>query len=201
MAIKKCRKCASKIPDDSKFCPHCGVKNPSQPTSYMGVLIIVFIMFFIGCQFFSSDKNGRLTASAAEEPSLPLAAVALKRAPATNIPPADTGKFTTQAICKAAIAGIMEREIKGMKVSAPNKSGVVYVSYKRQQDGKKFSYQCKLSDDYVIWSEKGNESDRWLGHGEVEVVVMFTVTGNDLTIFELYIDDTIKHHYTLNQLK
>ncbi|QCR35794.1 hypothetical protein [Nissabacter sp. SGAir0207] len=162
-------------------------------------MIIVIIIGAIAIAMRVVQDTEPANATSASVPSQMLQ-ITTKRTPAVDLPPADTGAFKPQHICKAAIASIMQRKVKGIKATKPNAQGVVYLSYQRPQDGERFAYQCKLSSDYVVWSEKGVQSDRWLGSGEVDSVVMFTVNGNSLKISELYVDSTIEHTFKLSEL-
>ena len=53
-------------------------------------------------------------------------------------------------------------------------------------DNQKFSFDCKLSDDNVIWRESGQSTDRWNGVGNVEYNVVYAVKNSTLTITELH---------------
>ncbi|MEB2738421.1 hypothetical protein VC217_19085 [Citrobacter freundii] len=67
-------------------------------------------------------------------------------------------------------------------------AGVFNVSYIRPSDNQRFSFDCKLSDDNVIWKESGQSSNRWRGTGNVEFNVVFMVRDDELTVKELHAD-------------
>lgn len=73
-----------------------------------------------------------------------------------------------------------------MKATKTGTKGVYTISYRRPSDNQKFSLDCKLSDDNVIWRESGQSSDRWNGVGNVEYNVVYAVKNSTLTITELH---------------
>ncbi|MBF2746846.1 hypothetical protein ISN41_01860 [Enterobacter bugandensis] len=80
------------------------------------------------------------------------------------------------------------RDISSIKTAKTGTTGVYTVSYRRPSDNQRFSYDCKLSDDNVIWRESGQSSERWNGVGNVEFNVVFTVKDRTLAITELHAD-------------
>ena len=65
--------------------------------------------------------------------------------------------FETKAICRTAIAVIMDRDPKLIQATdAPE--GVVVLTYARPFDNFVFSYRCRLEGDRVVWAD---EPGRW----------------------------------------
>jgi hypothetical protein len=65
--------------------------------------------------------------------------------------------FETTAICRTAIAVVMDRDPKTLQTSdAPD--GVVVLTYARPFDNFVFTYRCKLEGDRVVWAD---EPGRW----------------------------------------
>lgn len=119
-----------------------------------------------------------------------------------NLPPAETKPFSASQVCRAAIAGIFGREVKTVKAAKTKTEGVFNITYRRPDDGKRFSFDCKLSDDNIIWTESGYSSDRWMGKGSVETNVDFTVNGSELTITEKSASlGNSSYDFTLNELR
>lgn len=63
---------------------------------------------------------------------------------------AQTQTFSAEEICKAAIGGIMGRDVK--TISAKKVKDEIVVDYTRPSDGQKFRYKCVLPGDRVIWA-------------------------------------------------
>ncbi|HBT3580432.1 TPA: hypothetical protein MM433_002112 [Klebsiella pneumoniae] len=79
-------------------------------------------------------------------------------------------------------------DIGSIKTAKAGTKGVFTILYRRPSDGQNFSFDCKLSDDNVIWRESGKSSNRWNGTGNVEFNVVFTIKDSTLTITELHAD-------------
>ncbi|KAB8148363.1 hypothetical protein FNV34_13015 [Raoultella ornithinolytica] len=89
-------------------------------------------------------------------------------------------------------------DIGSIKTAKTGTNGVYTISYRRPSDNQRFSYDCKLSDDNVIWRETGQSSDRWSGTGNVEFNVIFEVKDTMLTISELHAaSDDVAYKYSL----
>ncbi|MCS3430587.1 hypothetical protein [Klebsiella sp. BIGb0407] len=89
-----------------------------------------------------------------------------------------------------------------MKAVKTDIAGVYTVSYRRPADNQLFSFDCKLSNDYVIWRESGQSSNRWSGTGDVPFNVAFTVDDSGLKISELHADyNDMSYQYTLKSFK
>lgn len=102
--------------------------------------------------------------------------------------PASTVPFTTAQVCRATFAGMFGHDISSIKAAKARTKGVFTISYPRPSDGQIFSFDCKLSDNNVIWRESGKSSNRWNGTGNVEFNVVFTVKDTTLAITELHAD-------------
>lgn len=194
MAIKSCRECGKKVSSEAKVCPGCGVKKPYQsPVRGLIFIGIVVIAVFKGCtgergnsdsSYHSDDiaNSNALTSQPFVSPDV----VSVKKASPANMTPASTAPFTTVQVCKATLAGMFGRDISSMKAGKAATKGVFTISYRRPSDGQNFSFDCKLSDDNVIWRESGKNSSRWNGTGNVEFNVVFTVKDTTLIIKELH---------------
>ncbi len=194
MALKTCRECGHKVSSEAKVCPNCGVKEPYQsPVRGLIFIAIVIIAIYKGCSDDGSSGSNSYhsndVASSNASTSQPFVSsdvVKLKRASPVNLTPASTTPFTAIQVCKAAIAGMFGRDISSMKAAKAGTKGVYTISYRRPSDNQKFSFDCKLSDDNVIWRESGQSSDRWNGVGNVEYNVVYAVKNSTLTITELH---------------
>ncbi|HHL4258728.1 TPA: hypothetical protein ACQ7WL_005021, partial [Escherichia coli] len=194
MALKTCRECGHKVSSEAKVCPNCGVKEPYQsPVRGLIFIAIVIIAIYKGCSDDGSSTSNSYhsddIASSNAPTSQPFVSsdvVKLKRASPVNLPPASTTPFTAIQVCKAAIAGMFGRDISSMKAAKTGTKGVYTISYRRPSDNQKFSFDCKLSDDNVIWRESGQSTDRWNGVGNVEYNVVYAVKNSTLTITELH---------------
>lgn len=194
MALKTCREYGHKVSSEAKVCPNCGVKEPYQsPVRGLIFIAIVIIAIYKGCSDDGSSTSNSYhsddIASSNAPTSQPFVSsdvVKLKRASPVNLPPASTTPFTAIQVCKAAIAGMFGRDISSMKAAKTGTKGIYTISYRRPSDNQKFSFDCKLSDDNVIWRESGQSTDRWNGVGNVEYNVVYAVKNSTLTITELH---------------
>ena len=65
--------------------------------------------------------------------------------------------FETKAICRTAIAVVMDRDPKLIQATdAPE--GVVVLTYARPFDNFVFSYRCRLEGDRVVWADEPGRS-------------------------------------------
>jgi len=94
--------------------------------------------------------------------------VLLVLAPAAFASPA----FETKAICRTAIAVVMDRDPKVMQATDAA-DGVVVLTYARPFDNFVFTYRCKLEGDRVVWAD---EPGRWRDDIK-DAQVSFEVTG------------------------
>ncbi|EOX3209676.1 hypothetical protein ACPFR7_000145 [Escherichia coli] len=190
MALKTCRECGHKVSSEAKVCPNCGVKEPYQsPVRGLIFIAIVIIAIYKGCSDDGSSASNSYhsndVASSNAPTSQPFISPDVAKSP-VNLPPASTTPFTAIQVCKAAIAGMFGRDISSMKAAKTGTKGVYTISYRRPSDNQKFSFDCKLSDDNVIWRESGQSTDRWNGVGNVEYNVVYAVKNSTLTITELH---------------
>jgi hypothetical protein len=58
---------------------------------------------------------------------------------------------------------MMGRDPKIMRITRVQ-DGIIYLSYKRQDDGKDWAYRCKIEGDKVIWS---SDMGRWMTNSMV----------------------------------
>ena len=80
--------------------------------------------------------------------------------------------FETKAICRTAIAVVMDRDPKLVQAQdAPE--GVVVLTYARPFDNFVFTYRCRLDGDRVVWAD---EPGRWRD-GAKDARVSFEVAG------------------------
>ncbi|TCT89324.1 hypothetical protein EDC48_106125 [Gibbsiella quercinecans] len=209
MAMKKCRECGHSVSSSAKKCPSCGVKEP-YISPFKGILFLVAIGWATWVVFIedkSSDSSSSSSyhsndiASSRTPTSAPFVSpdvARLKKAAPVNLAPADTRPFSASQVCKAAIGGMLGREVSIINAAKTNTAGVFAISYRRPSDNQRFTFDCKLSDDHVIWRESGQYSNRWSGTGNVESNVVFTVKGSSLTITELHAAaDDVSYKYTL----
>lgn len=197
MAMRSCRECGQKVSSEAKVCPGCGVKKPYQtPVRGFIFLGIIAIAIYKGCSGGGSENTGNSYYSndvasndaPTSQPFVAPEAVKVKKAASVNLMPASTTPFTQSQVCRAAIAGMFGKNVGKTQVAKTKTAGVFNVSYIRPSDNQRFSFDCKLSDDNVIWKESGQSSNRWRGTGNVEFNVVFMVRDDELTVKELHAD-------------
>jgi hypothetical protein len=87
-------------------------------------------------------------------------------------------RFETKAICRTAIAVIMDRDPKLLHATdAPD--GIVVLTYARPFDNFVFTYRCRLEGDRVVWAD---EPGRWRDGAKDAKVSFEVVTGDRLRI-------------------
>ncbi|WP_226951597.1 hypothetical protein [Raoultella ornithinolytica] len=206
MAMKSCRECGQRVSSEAKVCPGCGVKKPYQsPVRGLIFIGIVVIAIYKGCSgegsrtgnsYYSNDVAS--SNAPTSQPFVSPDVVKVKKASPVNLSPVSTAPFTVAQVCKATIAGMFGHDIGSIKTAKTGTNGVYTISYRRPSDNQRFSYDCKLSDDNVIWRETGQSSDRWSGTGNVEFNVIFEVKDTMLTISELHAaSDDVAYKYSL----
>ena len=90
--------------------------------------------------------------------------------------------FSKEQICKATIAVEMGRQTEGMAVVEGGDTPVI--SYRRADDGKRFTFGCKVSGNRVVWRGYFHDEKSW-GRWRNDVndaMVTFTSRGDELTI-------------------
>jgi hypothetical protein len=65
--------------------------------------------------------------------------------------------FEVEAICRTAIAAIMDRDPKAMKVTK-TADDVLILTYDRPIDNYIWTYRCRIDGDRVVWA---SEPGRW----------------------------------------
>ncbi|EOX9506743.1 hypothetical protein [Citrobacter amalonaticus] len=210
MAMKSCRECGQPVSSEAKVCPGCGVKKPYQsPVRGLIFIGIVVIAIYKGCSgegsstgnsYYSNDVAS--SNAPTSQPFVSPDVVKVKKASPVNMSPANTAPFTAAQVCKATIAGMFGRDIASIKTAKTGTNGVYTVSYRRLADNQRFSYDCKLSDDNVIWRESGQSSERWNGVGNVEFNVVYVVKDSTLTITELHADsDDVTYKFSIKHFR
>ena len=108
----------------------------------------------------------------------------------------DKDIFSTNQICKAAVATVMGRDPIIMSIDQVQ-GEVVYLSYIRQDDGKKWGYKCRLEGNRIIW---GAYDGRWRTH-PMDSIITFQVKGDVLNIEDRFSDgSTNRKSFNLKQL-
>ncbi len=95
---------------------------------------------------------------------------------------AQAAEYSTVDLCKAAIAVEMGRDAKSMKTETAGETPEIF--YNRKDDGKKFSYRCKVQDNRIVWRTYFPEEREWgrWRDGEYDATVTYTVKGGTLHI-------------------
>lgn len=100
-------------------------------------------------------------------------------ASAAGVKPVEQGE-----VCRAAIAVVMGRDPKIMKVRPDN--DVTVVSYCRPSDGSFSIYRCRLEGNRVVWA---SSEGRWRTHPDDEVLTFeVTDSGTKVKINETFSD-------------
>jgi len=94
-------------------------------------------------------------------------------------------------ICRAAVAAIMGRDIKIMKLDQVH-AGIAQVSYTRPSDHTQWKNQCRVEQDRVIWRTidafgPGSGPGPWRSRPEDEVI-RFSIDGSRITIIQEFSD-------------
>ena len=80
--------------------------------------------------------------------------------------------FETKAICRTAIAVVMDRDPKLVQAQDAA-DGAVVLTYARPFDNFVFTYRCRIEGDRVVWAD---EPGRWRD-GAKDAKVSFEVAG------------------------
>ena len=86
-----------------------------------------------------------------------LLAALLAALPTTGSLVAAAPLFEPEAICRAAIASIKDRDPKALKVALV-RDGVFFLTYTRPIDSFVWTYRCRLEGSRVVWAD---EPGRW----------------------------------------
>lgn len=81
--------------------------------------------------------------------------------------------FETKAICRTAIAVVMDRDPKLVQATDAA-DGVVVLTYARPFDNFVFTYRCRIEGDRVVWAD---EPGRWRDDAK-DARVSFEVAGH-----------------------
>jgi hypothetical protein len=121
------------------------------------------------------------------------AAIVLLSWSASHISAAEKTGFTHSQICKAGIAVIMGRNPATMTVDRVEKD-VLYLSYVRPDDRKRWAYKCRIEGQRIIW---GADDSRW----RTEDILTFSIADSTLSVIESYTDGSAKKKtFTVDQL-
>jgi hypothetical protein len=95
--------------------------------------------------------------------------------------------FAPEAICRTAIASIMDRDPKAVRVTRTD-GDILFLSYVRPIDNFVWDYRCKIEGNRVIWA---SEPGRWR-EGPKDDKIFFEVVdgGRQLRIMEDHGDGT-----------
>jgi hypothetical protein len=89
--------------------------------------------------------------------------------------------FDPPAICRTAIAAIMDRDPKLMQATA-GPDGVVMLTYARPIDNFVWAYRCRLEGNRVVWA---NEPGRWRNNAKDDKILFEVVgSGSQLRIID-----------------
>lgn len=95
------------------------------------------------------------------------------------------------SVCKAAIAETFAQPLKIMKVMS-NEGGIVRIRYNRPSDGKRWTNDCRVEGERIIWRTvdafKGDGPGVWRVRPEDEVTT-FRIDGGNVTIITKYPDN------------
>jgi hypothetical protein len=91
--------------------------------------------------------------------------------------------FEVEAICRTAIAAIMDRDPKTMKVTR-TADDVLILTYDRPIDNFIWTYRCRIDGDRVVWA---SEPGRWR-EGPKDDKILFEVVdaGKQLRIIAIH---------------
>jgi hypothetical protein len=93
--------------------------------------------------------------------------------------------FEVEAICRTAIASIMGRDPKMMRVTL-TAGDVLFLTYVRQMDNFVWTYRCRIEDNRVVWA---TEPGRWRDDPKDEKVFFEVIEGGkQLRIIEEHDD-------------
>jgi hypothetical protein len=101
--------------------------------------------------------------------------------------PASAGPtFDAPAICRTAIAAIMDRDPKLMQTRTAA-DGVVMLTYARPIDNFVWAYRCRLEGNRVIWA---SEPGRWRDKAKDDKILFEVVGGSQLRIIDTHANGT-----------
>jgi hypothetical protein len=96
--------------------------------------------------------------------------------------------FEAEAICRTAIASIMDRDPKMMQI-ARIAGGVVFLTYDRPIDNFVWTYRCRIEGNRVVWAD---EPGRWRDNPKDDKIFFEVVEGGkQLRIVKAHRDGSI----------
>ena len=105
-------------------------------------------------------------------------------------------KFSKAQICKACIATVMEKDPRTIKIEKA-KDQIIYLSYIRPSDKKKWSYRCKLSGNRAIWA---SDTGRWRD-SKYDSKIIYKIKGETLQLEDRFSDGSgNKKSFSFEQL-
>ena len=93
-------------------------------------------------------------------------------------------KVPQDKVCKAAVAAIMGRDAKIIKIDKQD-GAVTHLSYVRPNDGTLWKYRCKLEGNRVIWA---SDTGRWRTDPLDEEILFKVDEASGVTITQEYTD-------------
>jgi hypothetical protein len=100
---------------------------------------------------------------------------------AASSPASAEPSFDPPAICRTAIAAIMDRDPKLMQTRTAA-DGIVMLTYARPIDNFVWAYRCRLDGNRVIWA---NEPGRWRDKAKDDKILFEVVgSGSQLRIID-----------------
>ena len=88
-------------------------------------------------------------------------------------PAAAAPAFEVETICRTAIAAIMDRDPKTMKVTK-NSDSVLILTYDRPIDNFIWTYRCRIDGNRVVWA---SEPGRWRDGPKDDKILFEVVDG------------------------
>jgi hypothetical protein len=93
--------------------------------------------------------------------------------------------FEVEAICRTALAAIMDRDPKAMKVTRSS-DGVLILTYDRPIDNFIWTYRCRIEGNRVVWA---SEPGRWReGPKDDQILFEIVDAGRQLRIIAIHRD-------------
>ena len=94
------------------------------------------------------------------------------------------------SVCRAGMAELFGHPPKIMKAS-PQKGGIVRISYKRPDDGKRFKNDCQLQGNRIMWRgydiDPGSGPGRWRNNPADEILT-YRIKGRSVELTTTYSD-------------
>jgi hypothetical protein len=88
-------------------------------------------------------------------------------------PAAAAPAFEVEAICRTAIAAVMDRDPKAMRVTK-NSDSVLILTYDRPIDNFIWTYRCRIDGNRVVWA---SEPGRWRDGPKDDKILFEVVDG------------------------